>query len=92
MPVTRSDGARTRPLGLNVKVVARALREHGLTTAASGAAHLRWSENTGELPGMPTERTVLLLTVARQSLRSADANWRGFLSRMYARRIGSLEP
>ena len=41
-----------------------------------GAAHLRWKDERPELPGIPEDRPVLVLTVARQSLRTSEKDWR----------------
>ncbi|MBX3245557.1 MAG: DEAD/DEAH box helicase [Myxococcales bacterium] len=76
MPVTRSDGARARPLGLNLPAVAAALRQHGLGLQPGGAAHLRWADDATLPSVVATIEPVLLLVVARESIRSADGRWR----------------
>lgn len=76
MPVTRGDGSRARPLGLNVPAVTAALREHGLGMQPSGAAHLRWPEEADLPDALSAPDPALVLVVARQSIRSADGSWR----------------
>lgn len=76
MPVTRPDGARARPLGLNLPAVASALRQYGLGLQPSGAAHLRWADESTLPPAISTTAPVVVAVVARESLRSADGRWR----------------
>lgn len=65
MPVTRDDGVVANRLGLNVGIVTRALRAHGMPDVATGAAHVRWPEGEPR----PQEGVFGVLVLARQSVR-----------------------
>lgn len=65
MPVTRDDGGKAAQLGLNVPLVARALRAAAFPAQAAGAAYLRWPEGEPRpLPGI-----FGVVAAVRQSLR-----------------------
>lgn len=65
MPVTRDDGVKAERLGLNVAVVTRPLRAHGLPGASVGAAQVRWPEGEPR----PHEGPFGVIIAARQSVR-----------------------
>jgi superfamily II DNA or RNA helicase len=72
MPVSRRDGVKVEALGLNVPIVAEALRKVALSIVPTGAAHLRWSETR---PRAPVAATFGVLVLLRQALRSEGSRW-----------------
>ncbi len=72
MPVTRDDGAKAERLGLNVRVVANALRSLAFPNASAGAAHVRWPEGERR----PREGVFGFLALARQSIRVEQGSFR----------------
>lgn len=69
LPVTSSAGAVAPPLGLNVPVVADALRTTVFPKLPSGAAHLRWNVQL-ERPACLDKLPAVVLVFARQTLRT----------------------
>lgn len=72
MPLWGTDGVKVESLGLNVPVVAEALRRLALTPLTTGAAHLRWADGK---PPAPARTTFGVLVLLRQSFRSEGARW-----------------
>ena len=72
MPVYGPDGVKVESLGLNVTIVAEALRKVALSNVPTGAAHLRWSEIR---PTVPVAATFGVLVLFRQTLRSEGSRW-----------------
>jgi superfamily II DNA or RNA helicase len=65
MPVTRADGATAERLGTNVGPMTRALRAAAFTDTATGAAHVRWPEESAR----PVEGVFGVVIFVRQSVR-----------------------
>jgi Helicase conserved C-terminal domain len=72
MPVSSPDGVKVASLGLNLPIVAEALRKVALSNGITGAAHLRWSDIR---PRAPVAATLGVLVLLRQTLRSEGSRW-----------------
>ena len=62
------NGITVRPAGLNVPLIAAALRTAAFTEEPTGVAHLRWSEGTPKPPWIPAG-TIAVVGVARMAIR-----------------------
>jgi hypothetical protein len=71
MPATGHGGEQTRPLGMNLDVVAEALRRHGFLGSPGCAAHLRWPSAV-PLPATPPFGVLAFL---RQTPRTRESGW-----------------
>ena len=68
-------GITVRPGGLNVPLIADALRAAAFPTEPTGIAHLRWSETEEQAVSLPKE-TVGLIGVVRVAVRrEASSGW-----------------
>ena len=73
--ITGPDGARAAQLGLNIAPVVDALRQQALPAAATGAAHVRWPQDT-PVPEWLNVSIAGVLVFLRQTLRSDQrAGW-----------------
>jgi hypothetical protein len=74
-PIVGPNAVTVRPAGLNVPLIAAALRTAAFADEPSGVAHLRWSEAAPKLTGIPDE-TVGFVGVARVAVRrDAGSGW-----------------
>jgi hypothetical protein len=72
IPITGPDGVPVSPLGLNTPAVAGYLRQVALSSATTGAAHLRWQ---GGKPPAPAGAMTGVLVLMRQAVRADGARW-----------------
>ena len=74
-PIVSPKGITVRPGGLNVPVIADALRTAAFPNEFTGIAHLRWSEAKEETVSLPKE-TVGVIGVVRVAVRrEASSGW-----------------
>ncbi len=67
-PIVGPNGITVRPAGLNVPLIAAALRTAAFTEEPTGVAHLRWSEATPKPSWIPAG-TIAVVGVARMAIR-----------------------
>jgi superfamily II DNA or RNA helicase len=91
LPVTSPEGGYAAPLGLNVKVVNDALRECGLPTLPTGAAHVRWGSESPR-PALIQGSTVGILGFSRQTVRTDKLGWSEHASSLVLYAIRPGEP
>jgi len=74
-PIVGPNGIAVRPAGLNVPLIAAALRTAAFADEPTGVAHLRWSETAPKSAGIPYG-TVGLFGIARVAVRrDAGSGW-----------------
>lgn len=74
-PIVGPRGITVRPAGLNVPLIAAALRTAAFPSDPTGIAHLRWAEDREDSVVLPTE-TVGVIGLARVAVRrEASVGW-----------------
>ena len=74
-PIVGPNGTTVRPAGLNVPLIAAALRTAAFSNEPTGVAHLRWSESAPKPAGIP-DGLLGFVSVARIALhRDVGSGW-----------------
>jgi hypothetical protein len=74
-PIVGPEGVSVRPAGLNVPLIAAALRDAALPEQPTGVAHLRWAEARSKPVGIPDGIVGIVGVVRLAVRRDAGSGW-----------------